>query len=165
VDFFEVRSFFSVNDTEIFAKLCLQGSFKRVFDRSFTAVHTAMPIVYARRSVCAGQSRKRFPLGSMGFNSPLYAGSNPAVCKQAYRQWFGRCRKRQQKLCTTVHESHEKAAMTPRRKPRFSTQCNTRFARKQIPCYFALCQKCAFRIEAKNTYVFGRLCCMSHCQR
>ncbi len=111
------------------------------------------------------QSRKRFPLRSMGFNSPLYAGSNPAVCKYSISPVVWKMPETATKAVYNRTRNTFKTAMTPRRKPRFPTQWNTRLARKPIPCYVALCQKPAFRIEAKNTYVFGRLCSMSHCQR
>ena len=56
-----------------------------------TAVREALP----KRMpgvACTGQSsepRRRLRLCSMGFNSPLFAGSNPAVRWKTYRQWIG----------------------------------------------------------------------------
>ncbi len=58
-----------------------------------TAVREALP-KRMPRVACAWQSNEQGGTTalfcSMGFNSPIFAGSNPAVCSlKAYRQWFG----------------------------------------------------------------------------
>lgn len=61
----------------------------RVYE--ITAVREALP-KRMPEVACAGQSsesRRRPWLCSMGFNSPLFAGSNPAVRWKTYRQWIG----------------------------------------------------------------------------
>lgn len=63
-----VRSFFSVKRGVSGDTICLQGHFKRVFEKTFTAVHEDIP-------KCMPEENLRYEL-----KGALFAGSNPAVC-------------------------------------------------------------------------------------